>query len=84
MEYINLFNGEKIDKKYFEETLSELLNENWSLRPISELPTDHVNCLLSFITISKNTTEQFYESDKHNIVSVEAYNQYIKPKIVLR
>ncbi len=81
MDKMKLFNGELIDKRYFEDTLKDLVQESWSLKPISELLEEHVNCLLSMETISKKTTDAFYESNKNNIVSVKAYKEYIIPKL---
>lgn len=81
MEKIKLFNGELIDRSYFEDTLNDLVQESWSLKPISELVHEHVNCLLSMETISKRTTDFFYESNRNNIVSIKAYKEYIEPKI---
>ncbi|HUS03805.1 MAG TPA: hypothetical protein VMY77_18825 [Chitinophagaceae bacterium] len=79
MEKMKLSNGELIDRNYFENTLKELSQESWSLKPISELLQEHVNCLLSMETISKTTVDFFYESDKNNIISVNAYKEYIEP-----
>jgi len=79
MEKFRLYNGEYVDKKYFKDSLYELLQEDWVLKPITELNWEHVNCLLSFETISKDNTNAYYESNNNNIISVRAYNEYIKP-----
>jgi hypothetical protein len=73
-----LYTGEDVDKQYFEEALSELKREKWTRKNISELSPDHVNCILSFETISGKTMEYFYESDKGNIITVRSYEEYIK------
>lgn len=78
MSKIQLYNGGYIDKAYFEDTLSDLSKEVWTKKPISELSTDHVNCLLSMETISKERVDTYYESNRNNIVSVEAFNHYLK------
>jgi len=78
MTKIKLFTGEYIDKKYFENTLNVLLKENWKRKSISELPFEHVNCLLTFETISKDKEEYYYESNNNNIITVKAYEHYIK------
>lgn len=81
MEKMRLFTGELIDRSYFEDTLKDLIQERWTLKQVSELVHEHVNCLLSMETISKKITDFFYESDKNNIVSVKAYKEYIEPKL---
>jgi hypothetical protein len=76
-----LYNGEYVDKEYFDNTLNDLVKEEWIKKNMSELAWDHINCLLSFETISKQTSEYYYESNKNNILSEAAYNEYIKPVI---
>jgi len=66
MDKVKLYNGNYIDKRYFDNTLGELIKEKWIRKGISELGYDHVNCMLSFETISNNTKKYFYESDKGN------------------
>lgn len=78
MEYKKLDDGGEIDKSFFEERLKELKQEKWELKAISELGTDHVNCELTFETISPKKFESYYESDQGSIVSVKAYEKYIK------
>jgi hypothetical protein len=78
MSKVKLYNGEYIDRAYFENTLNDLLKETWSKKAISELPIDHVNCILSMETVSKKTASHYYESDMNNIVSEGSYNNYLK------
>jgi hypothetical protein len=79
MDKIQLYTGEYIDRKYFEDTLAELIKENWKKKNISQLNFDHVNCLLSFETISTKTAKCFYESNMGNIITEQAYEKYLKP-----
>lgn len=79
MEKIKLFNGEYVNKKYFESSLNELLPEDWVLKPITELQWEYVNCQLTFETISKKYSDDYYGSNNNNIISFRAYNEYIKP-----
>lgn len=78
MGYIYLDDGSKIDKNFFEARLKELKEEKWFIKEISELGMDHVHCELTFETISAKNYDQFYESDKGSIVSVKAYEKYLK------
>jgi hypothetical protein len=77
MNKIRLYNGEYVDKKYFDDTLSDLIHEKWEKKDISELGEDHVLCLLSFETISDKTSKYFYESNNGNIVCENSYNEYL-------
>lgn len=78
MDYIKLDDGSKINKKFFEERLEELKLERWELKRISELEIDHVNCELTFETISQLKSKDYYESDKGSIISTRAYKKYFK------
>lgn len=78
MNYIKLDDGSEIDKVFFEERLRELKLENWQLKPIEELGMDHINCELTFETISKSKSKNYYESDKGSIISVTAYKKYLQ------
>jgi hypothetical protein len=78
MEYITLFNGDKIEKNFFEARLKELKNEVWKLKNISELGSEHINCELTFSTISPLTCDCYYESNNYSMITKEAYQNYIK------
>lgn len=80
MEYITIFNGDKVEKSFFEQRLKELLTEKWSLKKISELTTNHIDCDLTFATISPETATHYYESDNNSCITVEAYKHYINNK----
>jgi hypothetical protein len=81
MDRIKLFTGHYIDKKYFDDTLTDLLKETWERKEISELPYDHINCLLTMETISPKTEDYYYESNNNNIITVKAYEHYIKQAV---
>jgi len=78
MEYITLFNGDKIEKNFFEARVKELKKEIWELKGISELEIEHVNCELTFANISSSTCSFYYESNINSIITQEAYQNYIK------
>ena len=77
LEYIVLYTGGMIEKSFFETRLRELRQEEWSLKDISELNTDHIDCDLTFATISAKTCKQYYESNKNSCITVEAYFKLI-------
>ena len=78
MDYMKLDDGREIDKNFFEERLKELKQEKWELKDISQLGVDHVNCELTFETISQSQSKNYYESDKGSIISIKAYEKYLK------
>jgi hypothetical protein len=80
-EYLILYNGGKIKKDFFENRLAELLEENWTKKPIAELNTDHILCVLTFDTISPKVDAYYYESNKGSAISVKAFETYILPKL---
>ena len=78
MDYMKLNDGSEIDKTFFKERLEELKQEKWELKDVSKLGTDHVNCELTFETISPLTSLNYYESNQGSIVSIKAYEKYIE------
>jgi hypothetical protein len=81
MTKIKLFTGEFIDKKYFDDTLGVLLKERWERKKNSELPYDHVLCMLTYDTISNDTETFYYISNNNNIIIVKAFEHYIKANV---
>ena len=81
MTKIKLFTGQYIDKEYFDDTLSAFLKETWKRKKISELTHDHEECMLTFETISKDTEDYYYVSNNHNVITVKAFEHYIKHSV---
>jgi|GEM_PF-2143100 len=78
MKYIELDDGSKIEKRFFEQRLEELRGECWYFKKNTELLMDHVLCELTFETISALDSNGFYQSSIGSIVSHNTYNKYIK------
>lgn len=78
MSFVELGNGTKIEAMFFNKRLSELKKEKWVKKSINELPVDHLNCELTFETISKDNSEYYYESNLGSFISISAYENYVK------
>ena len=78
MEYVELHDGGKIEKKFFDQILAELRKECWEFKDIATLEMDHVHCELTFDTISTSYSKGYYQSTVGSIISCNTFDKYIK------